>query len=61
MISRALLGSGADWSMASAGPAAAPVSAVPVTYEGSINPGEKPVKVSNGNPKRMKLTTPKER
>ena len=58
MIGRALLGSGAEWSMTSTRPVAAPVPAVPVTYEGSINPGEKPVKVSNRNPERMKLTTP---
>jgi len=58
MIGRALLGSGADWSMASIGPAADPVPDVPVTYEGYIDTGEKPVKVSNGNPKWMKLTVP---
>lgn len=57
MMSRALLGSGADWSMESIGPTADPIPAVDVTYEGYIDAREKPVKVSNGNPKWMKLTT----
>lgn len=60
MIGRALLGSGANWSMASTRPAADPIPASPVMYEGSIDASEKHVNVLKAkwaNPKWMKPTT----
>jgi len=60
MINRAILGSGADWSMASTRPAADVIPTIPVTYQDSIDAGENPVKLfkgKQGNPQWKKLTT----